>query len=155
MGNKLITKIKGEYEKQVMIPKPILINLFSQLELEDLPKIARCCKQFYFVLQSEEFWKKMVLENEKIDQQKVEEMLKEISYQQIYKNSFGPWQEDLSLQKHLKFEGYKVTHQGLYNLTAAFTRKKFVTGQQNVLFTFQMKVDNDNFHEMGICNSSA
>ena len=48
---------KQDFEKQTNLPSPILKMIFSQLDFEDIPNCSLCCKQFFFLIKEDEFWR--------------------------------------------------------------------------------------------------
>eukprot|EP01091_Cochliopodium_minus_P018030 TRINITY_DN7218_c0_g1_i1.p1 TRINITY_DN7218_c0_g1~~TRINITY_DN7218_c0_g1_i1.p1 ORF type:complete len:144 (-),score=32.23 TRINITY_DN7218_c0_g1_i1:406-804(-) len=117
-------KIKEEYEKQIDFPKPIIIKIFNLLELRDIYWIHFCCKQFYFILQSDTFWKIMVNERTEYEKVDLEVFSKTKTYKKIFIDSLIVWDLESSDREFLIFNDKVVNHNKNYNLATAFTKKK-------------------------------
>ena len=130
-------EIKEEYETQVKIPKPILIEIFELCGIENFLKISLISKQFYFLLKSDNFWIKM-LKLTDLTQSEIEEQRKTNNLVEIYKDAMMGWDIKASNQNNLKFNGKMLTHIKEQGTEAAVTKKKFMTGEENVYFMFEI-----------------
>ena len=131
-------KIGEEYEDQIKIPKPLLIEIFIQSGRCSFLKISLVSKQFYFLLKSENLWKKMLKETD-LSEKEIEEENKSFSFQQIYRNTILGWDIKNSNQEKLKFKGNQLKHTANDGLAVALTKRKFIFGKENLIFTFEMK----------------
>ena len=141
-------EIMEKYETQVKIPKPILIEIVQLCGLENFLKISLISKQFYFLLKSENFWLKM-LKTTDLDREEIEKERKTKSLVEIYKDAINGWDVKASYPNWFKFEGKEFTHIGNSGKQSVVTKKKFVTGEENVLFVFQSG-DAPKLHALGI-----
>ena len=130
-------KIKEEYETQVKIPKPILIEIFEFCGLENFLKISLISKQFYFLLKSDHFWFKM-LKTTNLTESQIEEQRKTNNLVEIYKEAMMGWDIKASNQNNLKFNGKMLTRIKEQGTQAAVTKKKIMTGEENVYFMFEI-----------------
>ena len=124
------------------------MDIFQRCGLENLMKISLISKQFYFLLKSDNFWIKM-LKTTYLNEIEIEELIKTQSLVEIYRNTLCGWDLETS-HKSLTFKGNQVTHSGKKNLAAAFTKKKYILGEVNIIFTFKVK-PKSNFTATGVC----
>ena len=128
-------KIKEEYETQVKIPKPILIEIFEFCGLENFLKISLISKQFYFLLKSDHFWLKILSQKTDLTQSQVEEQRKTKSLKEIYLSTFYGWDVKAS-HRSLTFKTNVVRNNDTGSPFAAVSKKNFISGKENVLFVF-------------------
>ena len=128
-------KIKEEYETQLKIPKPILIDIFQRCGFENLMKISLISKQFYFLVKSDNFWIK-ILKSTDLSEEEIENERKTKKLVEIYKDTTIGWDVKRSNQKLLQFNGNHFVHQGGQGVAIALTKKAFVSGEDNYLFVF-------------------
>ena len=119
------------------IPKPILMDIFQRCGLENFLKISFISKQFYFLLKSDQVWIKM-LKLTDLTESEIEEQRKTKSPLEIYKDAMMGWDVKASNQNNLKFNGKMLTHIKEQGTQAAVSKKKFVTGKENVYFLFEI-----------------
>ena len=131
---KISNPVNEEYETQLKIPKPILMDIFQRCGLENFLKISLISKQFYFLLKSDNFWLKM-LKTTDLNEIELDSMRKSQSLVEIYRDTLDGWDVGAS-HKSLTLNGKKVSNELKGSTFAAVTKKKFVTGQDNVLFIF-------------------
>ena len=120
------------------IPKPILIEIFELCGIENLMKISLISKQFYFLLKSDHFWLKM-LKTTYLSEEEIEEQRKTNKLVEIYRDSIDGWDVKASHQNYLKFNRNLLTRITSHGTESAVTKRKFVTGEQNVLFVLEVK----------------
>ena len=140
-----LIEIKEEYETQVKIPKPILIEIFELCGIENLMKISLISKQFYFLLKSDNFWMKM-LKSTDLSEEEIEKERNTKSLVEIYRETIIGWDVKRSNKKLLQFNGNHFSHQGGQGgqgVAIALTNKVFVTGEDNYLFIFEAYFDGD------------
>ena len=132
--------VKEEYETQIKIPKPILIEIFQLCGLENFLKISQTSKQFYFLIKSDNFWLKM-LKTTEINEIELDSMRKSQSLVEIYKDTLMGWDLEASHLLLLDFNGKDAIHKQGSGIAAALTKKKFILGEENYLFTFEFNCE--------------
>ena len=135
---KISIPVNEDYETQLKIPKPILMDIFQRCGLENFLKISLISKQFYFLLKSDNFWLKM-LKTTDLDQVEIEEQRKTKKLIEIYRDSLVGWDLQASHQNHLKFYKNELTRVNEQGTESAVTKRKFITGEENVLFVLEVK----------------
>eukprot|EP01091_Cochliopodium_minus_P006973 TRINITY_DN16924_c0_g1_i1.p1 TRINITY_DN16924_c0_g1~~TRINITY_DN16924_c0_g1_i1.p1 ORF type:complete len:253 (-),score=40.53 TRINITY_DN16924_c0_g1_i1:47-805(-) len=146
-------KIKEEYQKQLNVPKPILINIFCKLELNVLASLSSSCKQFYFlIMRNDMFWRSFMIENSVMTTSEMEELSKDRSYKEIFCDSLQGWDLERSDHKYLKFEGNLMSHLPSYHLATGFSKFSFETGTRCLLFTFLLTANYNHNFEAGLCH---
>ena len=154
MGSKLAKlseiKISNEYEKQISIPQPVLIYIFTHLELEDLSSLIFVCKQFFFLIQTDNFWKQFVssygFDVEKFENQDSNQKMtwKELYLEGLY------WKKDASNSKFISYSGKIATHLKSYNLANVYSLLSFISGEENYLFVCEIRVDPSHNYGIGV-----
>jgi hypothetical protein len=91
--------ILEEYETQIKIPKPILIEIFLYAGLENFLRISLISKQFYFLVKSDNLWLKIL--REKLSDNEIEEQRKSKKLVDIYKDTICGWDIPNSYHTHV------------------------------------------------------
>ena len=141
--------MKDEYETQINIPKPILIEIFELCGIENFLKISLISKQFYFLLKSDNLWLKM-LRKTVLTEEEIEEQRKTQALVEIYKDTLIGWNDKDSNLNKLQFDRNLVVHNNQQGVAIALTKKIFVTGEENLLFEFESNFKGD-LNGCGIC----
>ena len=139
---KISIPVNEEYETQLKIPKPILMDIFQRCGLENFLKISLISKQFYFLLKSDNFWLKM-LKTTDLDQVEIEEQRKTKKLVEIYRDSLVGWDVKASPKDFIKIEGNIISRVNKQGTHAAVTKRKFITGEENILFVFEVNTTPD------------
>eukprot|EP01091_Cochliopodium_minus_P000957 TRINITY_DN1084_c0_g1_i1.p1 TRINITY_DN1084_c0_g1~~TRINITY_DN1084_c0_g1_i1.p1 ORF type:complete len:243 (-),score=61.97 TRINITY_DN1084_c0_g1_i1:76-804(-) len=142
--------VKEEYDRQIDIPKPILIKIICLLELKEISSALLSCKQFYFLSKMDSFWLNLVDQKTEIKKEELKELSKENSFKQIFLDSLMGWDLESSNHEFLNYKGNVVKHEKQYNLATAFTKKRFITGEKNMLFTFELTITQSSNYATGI-----
>ena len=132
-------EISKSYDKQFEFPQPISIKIIALLPLEDLLNVSLSCKQFYFVIKTDLFWKEMILN--KLGTEHLEAKEKEKSYLESFQESRMIWDMSKSNTERLLFECNEAKYKKDYGLAAAFSRFSFITGEKNCAFVLEMSID--------------
>eukprot|EP01091_Cochliopodium_minus_P005298 TRINITY_DN15251_c0_g1_i1.p1 TRINITY_DN15251_c0_g1~~TRINITY_DN15251_c0_g1_i1.p1 ORF type:complete len:106 (-),score=9.53 TRINITY_DN15251_c0_g1_i1:453-770(-) len=77
-------KINDKFEKQLNLPKPVLIQIFCLMQFDELLMVSRCCKQIYFLLVSSQFWRRYLVVNTDIKIEDVDNLVQNKSYRDLY-----------------------------------------------------------------------
>ena len=80
-----------------------------------------------------------MLKETDLSEKEIEEENKSFSFQQIYRNTILGWDIKNSNQEKLKFKGNQLKHTANDGLAVALTKRKFIFGKENLIFTFEMK----------------
>ena len=128
-------EISKEYETQVKIPKPILMDIFQRCGLENFLKISLISKQFYFLLKSDNFWMKM-LKTTDLNEIEIDSRRKTQSLVEIYRDYLLGWDVEASYEKISFNKRDALNNYGKF-AGCAVSKKQFVTGEEDVLFVFE------------------
>ena len=132
---KISIPVNEEYETQVKIPKPILIEIFLKCGIENFLKISLISKQFYFLVKSDNLWMKLIKCNTEINEIELDSLRKNKSLAEIYRDSLVGWDYTGSHQD-LFFNGNDVVNDKRGDAMCAISKKSFTVGEENVLFVF-------------------
>ena len=146
---KISIPVNEEYEIQVKIPKPILMDIFQRCGLENLMKISLISKQFYFLLKSDNFWMKM-LKTTDLNEIEIDSMRKTQSLVEIYRDTLCGWDFKASNKNRYIFKGNTVIHNEKNGLATVVSKKKFFLGEEILLFTFELKAKK-HLNATGVC----
>ena len=84
-------------------------------------------------------------------QEELEKLSKYEEWKQILLDSFVKWDEETSNKQCLTIKKNLVKHNVRYNLAAAFSKRKFVVGEENVLFNFTINAGINENIAAGVC----
>ena len=134
--------IDGKHENQLKIPKPILMIIFQLCGLGNLLKLSLTSKQFYFLIKSDTFWLKMLRETTHLTETEIDqEKKKGVDLVEIYKSSLLGWNINESHLQLIQFNRNEFVHKKGGGVAIAVTKKKFIVGEDNLLFEFEIKFD--------------
>lgn len=158
-GEEIVTKeamrekgeagIKEEYDKQVNVPKPLLVKMFSLLGFDEVANCSRCCKQFYFLIKADNFWRVFAQETFPGE---LETLVGETWQEKVKYKKLAVWDEKLSSDK-LEIKGRLIEHksQGIAN---AISKVEFRGGEESLFLEFEMSVCCKDLMALGICLST-
>lgn len=142
--------IGQSFERQLNFPSPILAKIICNLDYLDLLSALMSCKQIYFLSKTEQFWRSLVMEKSEHKEENLPRSFEEKSWKELFFCLLNGWDTNISRQ-YLQFSANTVKHLAKQS-TLVFTKKKFLTGMTNVLFTFLMDTSKESIScEVGIC----
>ena len=145
----ILPEVSGEYEKQLGLPKVLLQEIGSRVELSSIKNFSLSCKQVYFALKEDSFWRMFALEWFP----ELEEVEGD-NWKEKVENSFAKWQKNWCNKKFTfeRVRGAEVaTLKGSSGLSSVFSEFSFVVGEESVLFVFEIKYSYAALCGMGIC----
>ena len=138
---KIELEMKEEYEKQIKIPKPILIEIVQLCGLNNFLKISLISKQFYFAVKSDQLWLKM-LKTTDLNEIEIDSMRKTQSLAEIYRDTLQGWDFEASNGDY-EFTGKSFNKKRGHGVAIVVTKRQFVTGKENLVFEFISNFNSD------------
>lgn len=126
----ILPEVSGEYEKQLGLPKVLLQEIGSRVELSSIKNFSLSCKQVYFALKEDSFWRMFALkwfpELEEVEGD---------NWKEKVENSFAKWQKNWCNKKFTfeRVRGAEVaTLKGSSGLSSVFSEFSFVVGEESL-----------------------
>ena len=151
----LLKKKKMKSVSFLNIPKPILIEIFCLFDIDFIPKLSLTCKKMEEILNTNNFWKRMV-ETHLDPNEVMKSDSGNESWKEIFKdNHTCKWDQNMSEKKRLKIEGRNLIHSQVNGLSTAFSKISFTTGEENYLLHLKLKSNHYKLVGAGIARENA
>eukprot|EP01091_Cochliopodium_minus_P012974 TRINITY_DN4066_c0_g1_i1.p1 TRINITY_DN4066_c0_g1~~TRINITY_DN4066_c0_g1_i1.p1 ORF type:complete len:241 (-),score=23.82 TRINITY_DN4066_c0_g1_i1:129-851(-) len=147
---KLDIVIPDEYEQQIKLIKNILIKCITYLDLQNLLSVSLTCKQFYFLIKNDNFWKQFTLSKfDNVEQPSMGE-----TWREKFQSMSVIWDKNF-IHKNLQIVKNTVNYVGSSGIASCFSKFSFLYGVECVLIHFDMFYSYTGLMSVGICNEFA
>eukprot|EP01091_Cochliopodium_minus_P002910 TRINITY_DN12748_c0_g1_i1.p1 TRINITY_DN12748_c0_g1~~TRINITY_DN12748_c0_g1_i1.p1 ORF type:complete len:148 (-),score=11.95 TRINITY_DN12748_c0_g1_i1:77-520(-) len=118
------SKIMEVYDKQINLPRNLLLKIICLLEYSDISSFLQCCKQIYFISKTAQFWRDLIDNKTLYNKEELKDICKIECWRQIFLEYTSGWDICSSDHDHLSFHGKLVRHVDTFHVARAYTKKK-------------------------------